>query len=197
MTTQLTTQRPARILVVDADESLTSVLAVVMDLEGWQTYVAADAPTALAAIDEFEPDFVLMDGSLAFSLPVPVVYVSKPFGIEEIVERLNPMVRKLGLAPSSRRFADLVLDDTTAEVWRGDQRVLLTPLEFELLRALVVEPETPMSLGQVLLALTRRGARVPRELAVKMFERMRRLVNSDRSPLVHVDASGSWMLALA
>lgn len=197
MTTQPTTPRPARILVVDADESLTSVLAVVLDLEGWQTRVAADASTALAAIDEFKPDIVLMDGALAFSLPVPVVYVSKPYGLEEIVERLNPMVRKLGLAPSSRRFADLVLDDTTAEVWRGDERVLLTPLEFEMLRALVVEPETPLSLGQVLLALTRRGARVPRDLAVKMFERMRSLVNSDREPLVHVDASGSWMLALA
>lgn len=124
-------------------------------------------------------------------------YLTKPFGLEEVVEHLNPIVRRLGLAPSSRRFADLVLDETTAEVWRGDERILLTPLEFEMLRALVEEPETSMSLGQVLRAVTLRGARVPRELAVKMIERMRRLVNSDRSPLVHVDASGSWMLATA
>ena len=197
MTGQLTTSRPARILVLDGDESLTSVLSVVLGFEGWDIRVASDTAGALVAIDEFEPDFVLMDAALPESLPVPVVYLAKPYSLEEVVERLNPMVRKLGLAQSSRRFADLVLDDTTTEVWRGDQRILLTPLEFELLRALVVEPETSLTLGQVLGALTRRGARIPRDLAVKMFERMRRLVNSDRSPLVHVDASGSWMLALA
>src|SRR4051812_24586900 len=119
MTTQLPTPRPARILVVDGDESLTSVLSVVLGFEGWDIRVASTASDALSSVASFEPDIVLMDAALPESLPMPVVYLRKPYGLEEVVERLNPMVRKLGLAPSSRRFADLVLDDATTEVWRG------------------------------------------------------------------------------
>jgi hypothetical protein len=64
-----------------------------------------------------------------------------------------------------------------------------------MLRALVERPEAPLSLGQVLRALTVRGARVPRELAQRMLIRMRELVNGDRSPLVHLDGAGGWILA--
>lgn len=124
-------------------------------------------------------------------------YITKPFGLEEVIDHLRPIVRRLGLAPTSRRYADLVLDESTSEVWRGDERVPLTPMEFEMLRALLEQPDSPQSLGQILRALMVRGTRVPRELAQRMLDRMRSLVNGDRAPLVHVDAAGGWMLASA
>ena len=123
-------------------------------------------------------------------------YLTKPFALEEVVEKLQPIVRRLGLAPTSTTYADLVLDEATSEVWRGDERVLLTPIEFEMLHALVVEPEEPHTLGQVLRAITVRGMRVPRDIAVRMLERMRQLVNGSSTPLVYVDDAG-WRLALA
>jgi DNA-binding response OmpR family regulator len=124
-------------------------------------------------------------------------YLTKPFGLEEVVDHLQPIVRRLGLAPSSRRYADLVLDVATGQVWRGDEHIPLTPMEFEMLRALIEVPEARMTLGQVLRAVAVRGARVPRQLAERMLERMRSLVNGASSPLVHSDADGSWMVAIA
>jgi DNA-binding response OmpR family regulator len=124
-------------------------------------------------------------------------YITKPFGLEEVVDHLRPLVRRLGLAPTSRSYADLVLDDSTSEVWRGDERIPLTPIEFEMLRALLDHHDTPLTLGQVLRSLAVRGTRVPRELAQRMLDRMRTLVNSDRMPLVHVVGAGGWMLASA
>jgi two-component system OmpR family response regulator len=123
-------------------------------------------------------------------------YITKPFALEEVVEKLQPIVRRLGLAPTSTTYGDLVLDEATSEVWRGDERVLLTPIEFEMLHALVVEPGEPHTLGQVLRAITVRGMRVPRDLAVRMLERMRQLVNGSSTPLVYVDDAG-WRLAVA
>ncbi|MCU1411266.1 MAG: hypothetical protein JWR04_1973 [Rhodoglobus sp.] len=122
-------------------------------------------------------------------------YITKPFGLEEVVDHLRPLVRRLGLAPTSHAYADLVLDDSTAEVWRGDERIPLTPIEFEMLRALLENHDSPLTLGQVLRSLAVRGTRVPRELAQRMLDRMRTLVNSDRKPLVHVVGAGGWMLA--
>lgn len=124
-------------------------------------------------------------------------YITKPFGLEEVVEHLRPLVRRLGLAPTSRSYADLVLDDSTAEVWRGDERIPLTPIEYEMLRALLDHHDSPLTLGPVLRSLAVRGTRVPRELAQRMLDRMRTLVNSDRKPLIHVVGAGGWMLAAA
>lgn len=124
-------------------------------------------------------------------------YITKPFSLDELVDRLNPIVRRLGLAPTSRRFADLVLDDATTEVWRSDERVTLTPLEYEMLHALLEQAGTALTLGQVLRAVTARGMRIPREIGVRMLEHMRAAVNADRAPLVHLTSAGGWMLATA
>jgi two-component system, OmpR family, response regulator len=124
-------------------------------------------------------------------------YITKPFSLDELVDRLAPIVRRLGLAATSRRFADLVLDDDTTEVWRCDERVTLTPLEYEMLHALFEQAGTAMTLGQVLRAVTVRGMRIPREIGVRMLEHMRATVNADRAPLVHITPAGGWMLATA
>lgn len=124
-------------------------------------------------------------------------YVTKPFGLEEVVEHLHPIVRRIGLAPTSHRVADLVLDDTTAQAWRGDERIPLTPLEYEMLRALAERPGARMSIGELLRAATVRGVRVPREFAQRMLERVRSLVNGERTALVYGDDANGWMLAAA
>ena len=121
-------------------------------------------------------------------------YVTKPFGLEELVFRLQPIVRRLGLGPHSRTFATLVLDEATSEVWRGDERIVITPLEFEMLRVLMDEPEKAQSLGSIVRKVTARGIRLPRELAQRLLERMRQSLNATGTELLRI-VEGEWVLS--
>lgn len=67
-------------------------------------------------------------------------YVTKPFSIEELAERVRAVLRRSGTAgPATSRleFADLVLDEDTREVWRAGQPVQLTATEYRLLLELL------------------------------------------------------------
>jgi len=69
-------------------------------------------------------------------------YIVKPFNPKELVARIRTRLR-----PSQQpvgdvvRVGDLVLDIAAHEVRRGEERINLTPLEFELLLALASKPE--------------------------------------------------------
>ncbi|MCW2776967.1 MAG: Alkaline phosphatase synthesis transcriptional regulatory protein phoP [Frankiales bacterium] len=86
-------------------------------------------------------------------------YITKPFSLEEVVARVRAVLRRAGGTvaqgaeePSTARlvFADLVLDDDTHEVWKGDADVELSPTEFKLLRFLMQNPNRVMSKQQIL-----------------------------------------------
>ncbi|MDO7881430.1 response regulator transcription factor [Salinibacterium soli] len=121
-------------------------------------------------------------------------FVTKPFGLEEVIDRLHPIIRRLGLAPTSRTVADLVLDDEAGVAWRGDQFLPLTPLEYEMLHALAERPGARMSVGELIRATAVRGIRVPRDFADRILGRVKDLVNGAGRALVHGD-DGGWMLA--
>ncbi len=70
-------------------------------------------------------------------------YVTKPFGMRELVARINTVLRRaIKAAPPSRvlRAADIVLDQDTHSVRVRDQDVRLTPSEFDLLAVLMSSP---------------------------------------------------------
>jgi two-component system OmpR family response regulator len=79
-------------------------------------------------------------------------YVTKPFGLAEIVARGHAILRRTkGLAPGSViRFADLVLDDERHEVFRGETPILLTATEFSLLRYFLLNPQRVLSKLQII-----------------------------------------------
>ncbi|MBV8396544.1 MAG: response regulator transcription factor [Actinobacteria bacterium] len=79
-------------------------------------------------------------------------YVTKPFGLEEIVARAHALLRRTkGLPPGSTlRFADLVLDEERHEVFRGDTPIQLTATEFSLLRYFLVNPRRVLSRQQII-----------------------------------------------
>jgi two-component system, OmpR family, response regulator len=79
-------------------------------------------------------------------------YVTKPFSLAEIVARIRAVLRRTrtGDSASLLRFADLVLDEETREVWRGDELVELTRTEFELLRFFLLNPRRVLSKRQIL-----------------------------------------------
>jgi len=82
-------------------------------------------------------------------------YVTKPFSVEELVARIRGIVRRSILASEAREdpeiiVGDLVLNEETYEVFRGDSRVELTATEFELLRYLMRNPKRVLSKAQIL-----------------------------------------------
>src|SRR2546423_1658187 len=69
-------------------------------------------------------------------------YVTKPFSIEELIERVKAVLRRAsGSGPGDHRlsYADLELDEETRDVWRAGRLVELTPPADKLLRYLLAE----------------------------------------------------------
>jgi two-component system OmpR family response regulator len=79
-------------------------------------------------------------------------YLVKPFSLEELVARIEAVLRRAGLArPGSvLRCADLVMDDDAHRVTRGGQDVALSPTEYNLLRYLLVNQGRVVSKAQIL-----------------------------------------------
>ncbi|MDP9389716.1 MAG: response regulator transcription factor [Actinomycetota bacterium] len=78
-------------------------------------------------------------------------YVTKPFSLEEVVARLQVILRRQGAAGGSKLvLADLELDDDAHVVRRGGQVVDLSPTEYNLLRFLLVNAGRVLSRNQIL-----------------------------------------------
>ena len=70
-------------------------------------------------------------------------YLSKPFGMEELLARMRATLRRSGPAggpPPVLRFDGLVVDLGRKSVTRDGQSVHLTPTEYSLLEAMVKHP---------------------------------------------------------
>jgi two-component system OmpR family response regulator len=79
-------------------------------------------------------------------------YVEKPFSLEELVARVQAVLRRAGLAQpdATLRCADLELDDDAHRVMRGGTEVALSPTEYKLLRYLLVNQGRVLSKTQIL-----------------------------------------------
>lgn len=83
-------------------------------------------------------------------------YVTKPFSIEELIERVKAVLRRAGgLAPGDERITigNLVIDEETRDVWRGDRFIELTPTEFKLLHYLASNSPRVLTREQILEAV--------------------------------------------
>ena len=80
-------------------------------------------------------------------------YVTKPFSLAEIVARAHAILRRTQVEPNGDgqlRFADVILDQDTHEVWRAGNVVRLTATEFNLLRFFLLNPRRVLSKSQIL-----------------------------------------------
>jgi len=80
-------------------------------------------------------------------------YITKPFSLEEVVARIETIMRRSGATTSrSHQFvvADLVLDDESHVVRRAGQRVELSATEFKVLRYLMLNSGRVLSRTQIL-----------------------------------------------
>ena len=83
-------------------------------------------------------------------------YITKPFGMRELVARINAVLRRTEKTSRPRRVlrhGEIVLDQESHSVTAGDQIVQLTPSEFDLLAILMASPGRVFSRADLLEAL--------------------------------------------
>jgi two-component system OmpR family response regulator len=178
-----------RLLVVEDEPSIRTLLESTLRLTGYRVSSVETGRSALAEADRLHPDLLLLDVMLPdldgyevtrrlreAGNQVPVLfltartgvddrikglsvgaddYVTKPFDIEEVLLRIQAILRRtLGtdalLPDTVLRYADLELDETAHEVHRAGQYVQLSPTEFKLLSYLLDNAGRVLSKAQIL-----------------------------------------------
>ncbi|CNE00002.1 two-component system response regulator KdpE [Yersinia nurmii] len=80
-------------------------------------------------------------------------YLSKPFGISELLARVRVALRRHGSGAQESpivSFSDVTVDLINRQVKRGEEDLHLTPLEFRLLTALLANPGKVITQRQLL-----------------------------------------------
>ncbi|MBW3615255.1 MAG: response regulator transcription factor [Actinobacteria bacterium] len=79
-------------------------------------------------------------------------YVTKPFSLEEVIARIQVILRRQGISNGSSKLAiaDLEMDDEAHIVRRAGQVIDLSPTEYKLLRFLLVNSGKVLSRNQIL-----------------------------------------------
>ncbi len=92
-------------------------------------------------------------------------YVTKPFGRDELLARVQAVLRRTGAARETadhdvRRFEGLSLDVRSLRVTAGDKPVHLGPIEFKMLNLFMTQPERVLSRSQIVDRVWRINAHV-------------------------------------
>ncbi|GAA5152563.1 response regulator transcription factor [Microbacterium pseudoresistens] len=79
-------------------------------------------------------------------------YVTKPFSLDEIVARVQAILRRTMQADEESviRAGELSMDQDTHDVFVGSVAIELSPTEFKLLRYLMLNPNRVLSKAQIL-----------------------------------------------
>jgi DNA-binding response OmpR family regulator len=114
-------------------------------------------------------------------------YVTKPFGLRELVSRIRAQLRRAygdyATAESATMFvADLVLDLATGQARRGEQIIPLTPTEFRLLSYLARHRGQALTRTQIVEAVWGYAPDLESEKSIKVHIRhLREKIEHDPS----------------
>jgi two-component system response regulator MprA len=172
-----------RILLVDDDQKIVSLLKRGLTYEHFEVYTALDGETGLSAAQTYRPHLVLLDigmpdldgfevcrrlrllGEVAIIMltarddvadKVNALglgaddYVPKPFSFEELVARIRAVLRRHTNSEEPLIYGNLKLNQTTREVFRGEQLIELTTREYDLLLYLLRHPRQVLTRDQLL-----------------------------------------------
>jgi len=125
-------------------------------------------------------------------------YVTKPFSLAEIVARIQAILRRSAseLPGDVLHFADLVLDESRHEVFRGDERIDLTGTEFALLRYFMLNPRRVLSKGQILQNVWRYDFGGNSNVVETYVSYLRKKLDHVGPPLIRTVRQAGYMLEL-
>ncbi|MET9593302.1 response regulator transcription factor [Streptomyces sp. NPDC006516] len=125
-------------------------------------------------------------------------YVTKPFSLEEVVARLRGLIRRSGTAAvrseSTLAVGDLVLDEDSHEVSRGDDSIHLTATEFELLRFLMRNPRRVLSKAQILDRVWNYDFGGQANVVELYISYLRKKIDAGRSPMIHTRRGAGYLI---
>jgi DNA-binding response OmpR family regulator len=213
--------RPAKVLIVDDEESIRSGLGFVLAREGFDVATAGDGDAALRAVRESPPDLIVLDVMLprrsgwdvlrtlreeGRSTPVILLtarsgeadrvtgldlgaddFVSKPFGLAELLARVRARLRRLPSpresAPPSFELGGATIDLRALVVRRGARKKRLTSREADMLRLLYRERGNAVSRAAILDEVWSRDAFPTTRTIDQHIAKLRRKIEPDpRTP---------------
>ncbi|NYH77656.1 two-component system OmpR family response regulator [Actinopolyspora biskrensis] len=128
-------------------------------------------------------------------------YVTKPFSLDEVVLRLQAILRRVQPAQQDTtaklRYHDLELDEDTYEVRRGGRLVNLSPTEFKLLRYLLINSEKVVSKVQILDRVWNYDFGGDSRIVESYISYLRRKIDTEPPPLIHTIRGVGYMLRLS
>ncbi len=126
-------------------------------------------------------------------------YVTKPFSIEELIERVRAVLRRAsGLGPGDSKFSyhDLVLDTETRDVWRAGKLVELTPTEYKLLHYLLNNARRVLTRDQILAAVWDYTFAGNASVLETYISYLRHKIDITDTPLIHTVRGVGYSLRL-
>ncbi len=125
-------------------------------------------------------------------------YVTKPFSLEELLERIRAVLRRTGrAAPATRlRVADLELDEDGHEVRRDGTVIALTLTEFRLLRFLMLNAGRVLSKRQILNHVWDHNPARDGNVVEPCVSYLRRKVDQGEPRLIHTIRGVGYVLRI-
>jgi two-component system OmpR family response regulator len=127
-------------------------------------------------------------------------YLTKPFSLDELIARVRAIVRRIDVGRSEAsgrlQFADLVLDEDTLQVRRGERPIALTPTEFRLLRFLLLNSGHVLSKAQILDHVWQYDFGGDGNVVETFISYLRKKVDAQGDPLIHTIRGFGYSLRL-
>ncbi|HEX7658014.1 MAG TPA: response regulator transcription factor [Pseudonocardiaceae bacterium] len=128
-------------------------------------------------------------------------YVTKPFSLEEVIARVNAVLRRTkGTAEPAEaplRYADLELRVESHEVRRADKLIQLSPTEFKLLHYLMRNAGRVVSKAQILDQVWRYDFNGEAGVVESYISYLRRKVDTVEPRLIHTVRGIGYVLRLS
>jgi two-component system OmpR family response regulator len=126
-------------------------------------------------------------------------YVTKPFSLEELVARVRAVLRRAGHedgGSAELRYADLVMNVDTHEVWRQGTPIELTATEFNLLQYLLENARRVVSKSEILDRVWDYGFTGEASIVETYISYLRKKVDEFEPPLIHTVRRVGYTLRL-
>jgi len=129
-------------------------------------------------------------------------YVTKPFSLQEVVARIDALLRRSGGSPGAvarsgrLTFADIELDEDSHDVFKAGVPVALSATEFKLLRYFLSNPTRVLSKRQILNHVWEYGLGPDTNVVESYVSYLRKKVDTPGRRLIHTVRGVGYVLRL-